>query len=139
MVFTFFATCICNVWSNCFSSNYCKFIVHAQVLTVPVALLCSGLGILIYILCTKGKSPVYLGSSFAFITPMIVGFSMAGKSGVLSALMVVGLVYVLIALIIHFVGKDWVNKLLPPIVVGPMIMIIGLSLAPNAISQIRLD
>lgn len=97
------------------------------------------MGILIYILCTKGKSPVYLGSSFAFITPMIVGFSMAGKSGVLSALMVVGLVYVLIALIIHFVGKDWVNKLLPPIVVGPMIMIIGLSLAPNAISQIRLD
>lgn len=113
--------------------------VHAQVLTVPVALLCSGLGTLIYILCTKGKSPVYLGSSFAFITPMIVGFSMAGKSGVLSALMVVGLVYVLIALIIHFVGKDWVNKLLPPIVVGPMIMIIGLSLAPNAVSQIGLD
>ena len=111
----------------------------SNVLSIPVALVSSGIGTLIYIVCTKGKSPVYLGSSFAFITPMIVGFASAGKSGVFSAIMAVGLVYVLVALIIKLVGKKWLNKLLPPIIVGPMIMIIGLSLAPTAVSEIGLN
>ena len=111
----------------------------SNVLSIPVALVSSGIGTLIYIVCTKGKSPVYLGSSFAFITPMIVGFANAGKSGVFSAIMAVGLVYVLVALIIKLVGKKWLNKLLPPIIVGPMIMIIGLSLAPTAVSEIGLS
>lgn len=106
------------------------------VLTIPVALATSGIGTLIYILCTKGKSPVYLGSSFAFIAPMVAAYLKGGISGVLTGIMVVGLIYVLVATIIRFVGKDWIHKILPPVVIGPMIMIIGLGLAPSAISQI---
>lgn len=111
----------------------------SEVLSIPVALISSGIGTLIYIVCTKGKSPVYLGSSFAFITPMIVAFAKSGKESVFTGIMAVGLVYVLVALIIKAVGKKWMNKLLPPIVVGPMIMIIGLSLAPTAIEEIGLN
>ena len=111
----------------------------SEVLSIPVALISSGIGTLIYIVCTKGKSPVYLGSSFAFITPMIVAFAKSGKESVFTGIMTVGLVYVLVALIIKAVGKKWINKLLPPIVVGPMIMIIGLSLAPTAIEEIGLN
>ncbi len=108
------------------------------VLTIPVALVTSGIGTLIYILCTKGKSPVYLGSSFAFIAPLAAAFVKGGISGAMVGVMAVGLVYVIFAIIIHFIGKKWIDKLLPPIVIGPMIMIIGLSLAPSAISQIGL-
>ena len=111
----------------------------SEVLSIPVALISSGIGTLIYIVCTRGKSPVYLGSSFAFITPMIVAFAKSGKESVFTGIMAVGLVYVLVALIIKAVGKKWINKLLPPIVVGPMIMIIGLSLAPTAIEEIGLN
>lgn len=111
----------------------------SEVLSIPVALISSGIGTLIYIICTRGKSPVYLGSSFAFISPMILGFAKSGKSSIFTAIMAVGLVYVLVALIIKLVGKKWINKLLPPIVVGPMIMIIGLSLAPTAVEEIGLN
>lgn len=113
--------------------------VGSEVLSIPVALISSGIGTLIYIVCTKGKSPVYLGSSFAFITPMIVAFAKSGKESVFTGIMAVGLVYVLVALIIKAIGKKWINKLLPAIVVGPMIMIIGLSLAPTAIEEIGLN
>ena len=111
----------------------------SEVLSIPVALISSGIGTLIYIVCTKGKSPVYLGSSFAFITPMIVAATKSGKASVFTAIMAVGLVYVIVAFIIKLVGKKWLNKLLPPIVVGPMIMIIGLSLAPTAVEEIGLN
>ncbi len=113
--------------------------VGEPVLSVPVALITSGIGTIIYVICTKGKSPVYLGSSFAFIAPMIAGFALGGKSSIFSALMVVGLVYVAISLIIRVTGNHWINKLLPPVVVGPMIMVIGLCLAPTAIQEIGLD
>lgn len=109
-----------------------------EVLTIPVALVTSGIGTLIYILCTKGKSPVYLGSSFAFITPIAAAYMKGGISGAMTGVMAVGLIYCLIALIIRFAGKDWLDKLLPPVVIGPMIMIIGLGLAPSAIGQIGL-
>ncbi|MBQ8535472.1 MAG: uracil-xanthine permease [Bacilli bacterium] len=109
-----------------------------EVLTIPVALVASGIGTLIYILCTKGKSPVYLGSSFAFITPIAAAYLKGGISGAMTGIMAVGLIYVIIAIIIKFVGKNWLDKLLPPVVIGPMIMIIGLGLAPSAISQIGL-
>ena len=111
----------------------------SEVLSIPVALVSSGIGTLIYIICTKGKSPVYLGSSFAFITPMIVGFAMAGRAGVFTGIMGVGLVYVIFAIIVKLAGKAWLNKLLPPIIVGPMIMIIGLGLAPTAVEEIGLN
>lgn len=110
----------------------------SEVLTIPVALFTSGCGTIIYIICTKGKSPVYLGSSFAFITPMAVGFASAGTGGVLTGIMAVGILYMLVALIIKIVGKNWLEKMLPPIIVGPMIMIIGLGLAPSAVSQMGL-
>ncbi len=109
-----------------------------EVLTIPVALVSSGIGTLIYILCTKGKSPVYLGSSFAFIAPLAAAYLKGGISGAMTGIMVIGFIYVVFATIIHFIGKNWINKLLPHIVIGPMIMIIGLGLAPNAISQIGL-
>ena len=110
----------------------------SEVLTIPVALFTSGCGTIIYIICTKGKSPVYLGSSFAFITPMAVGFASAGTGGVLTGIMAVGILYMLVALIIKIVGMNWLEKMLPPIIVGPMIMIIGLGLAPSAVSQMGL-
>lgn len=109
-----------------------------EVLTIPVALATSGIGTLIYILCTKGRSPVYLGSSFAFIAPLTAAYLKGGISGAMTGIMVVGLIYVIFATLIHFIGKDWIHKLLSHVVIGPMIMIIGLGLAPNAISQIGL-
>ncbi len=109
------------------------------VITIPVALVTSGIGTLIYILCTKGKSPVYLGSSFAFIAPLVAAYLKGGISGAMTGVMVVGLIYILFSIVIRFVGKSWIDKLLPPIVIGPMIMIIGLGLAPNAISQIGIS
>lgn len=108
----------------------------AEVLSIPVALVTSGIGTLIYILCTKAKSPVYLGSSFAFIVPITAAYLKSGIAGAMTGIMVVGLIYVIVSLIIKLIGKNWINKILPPIVIGPMIMIIGLGLAPSAISQI---
>ena len=109
------------------------------VLTIPVALVTSGIGTLIYIFCTKGKSPVYLGSSFAFIAPLVAAYLKGGISGAMTGIIVVGLIYIIFSIIIKFLGKKWITKLLPPIVVGPMIMIIGLGLAPSAVSQIGID
>lgn len=110
-----------------------------EVMSIPIALICSGIGTLIYIFVTGGKSPVYLGSSFAYISPIASAFIKDGSSGVATGLITVGLIYVLFALLVNLFGKDWINKLLPPIIVGPMIIIIGLSLAPSAISQIGLN
>ena len=112
---------------------------HAEVMSIPTALICSGVGTLLYILATKGKSPVYLGSSFTFIAPVASVFIKDGISGVATGIITVGIVYILFSFLIKLFGKKWIHKLLPPIVVGPMIIIIGLSLAPNAISQIGLD
>lgn len=108
------------------------------VLTIPVALVTSGIGTLIYILCTKGKSPVYLGSSFAFIAPLAAAYLKGGTAGAMTGVMAVGLIYIIFAMIVKLIGKNWINKLLPPLIIGPMIMIIGLGLAPSAISQIGL-
>ena len=106
-------------------------------LPVSVALFCSGIGTLIYIACTKAKVPVYLGSSFAYITAVNIAIEQMGGdiSAAQTGLMLVGLVYVIVAFVVKFVGKDWIDKLLPPIVIGPMIAVIGLGLAPTAISQ----
>ena len=118
-------------------------LVNAQagetVITIPVALVTSGIGTLIYILCTKGKSPVYLGSSFAFIAPLAAAYLKGGISGAMTGVVAVGLVYIIFSIIVRFIGKGWIDKLLPPVVIGPMIMIIGLGLAPSAISQIGLS
>ena len=110
-----------------------------EVLTIPVALFTSGIGTIIYLLCTKGKSPVYLGSSFAFISPIAYAYLASGASAVGMGIFITGLVYVLFSILIRIFGKKWIDKLLPPLVIGPMIMIIGLGLAPSAVSSIGLS
>lgn len=119
-------------------------------LPVAATLIAAGMGTIIYIVCTKKKSPVFLSSSFAYLAPMGTALAVGGITKALStgnvvnanyaALMIgmalVGLVYVIVALIIKLVGTKWINKLLPPIVVGPIIMVIGLSLAGSAVSNL---
>lgn len=102
-------------------------------LPVGLTLISSGIGTLIYIFCTKGKVPVFLGSSFAFIAPIVASMNAEGQGGVTGGLIMVGILYVMIALIIKFAGTGWVHKVLPPIVIGPTIMTIGLYLAPVAV------
>ncbi|MBE7031409.1 MAG: uracil-xanthine permease [Ruminococcaceae bacterium] len=105
------------------------------------ALFGAGIGTLVYILFTKKKSPVFLGSSFAFIGSMVAAFaggvSMSlGYLGMIIGAIFAGLVYVVIAIIVKFVGVNWINKLMPAIVIGPTVAIIGLSLAGNAVGDI---
>jgi len=111
---------------------------QAEVLTIPVALVASGVGTIFYIFCSKGKAPIYLGSSFAFITPMAVGYASAGFGGIFTGIMVVGILNIVVAVIIRYAGTAWIDRILPPVVIGPMIMIIGLGLSSSAVSQMGL-
>ena len=104
-------------------------------LDVGVALVASGIGTLIYIGITKGKVPVYLGSSFAYIAAISLFKASGDYTGAFLGLILVGLIYVIVALVIKYVGSGWLKKLLPPVVIGPMIMIIGLGLAGVATGQ----
>lgn len=109
-------------------------------LPISTALFSSGVGTLIYILCTKGRVPIYLGSSFAYISYIGAAAIKEGEKIVsygpaLTGLVAVGLIYLLVSIIIKFVGVNWLEKLLPPIVVGPMIMVIGLGLAGSAVAN----
>lgn len=119
--------------------------VEGQALSIAVALVSAGIGTLIYILCTRAKSPVFLGSSFAFISPIIAAYLAGyangggvtgGIAGAMTGVIVVGLIYVIVSLIVIIAGKAWIDKILPPIVIGPMIMIIGLGLAGSAVGNI---
>ncbi len=103
-------------------------------LSPSIALFCSGVGTLLYILCTKAKLPAYVGSSFAFIGPMSVATSLYGQSSMLSGIIAAGLIYVIVALIIKFVGTKWLDRILSPVVVGSVVIVIGLSLAGVAIN-----
>lgn len=108
-------------------------------LDVGVALVASGIGTLIYIACTKAKVPVYLGSSFAYIAAISAAGASNGYSSAYVGLIIVGIIYVIVATIIKFVGSAWIKKILPPVVIGPMIIIIGLGLANVAIGQAGLN
>ncbi|MBC1501382.1 uracil permease [Listeria weihenstephanensis] len=104
-------------------------------LNPSVALISSGLGTLAYLIITRGKIPAYLGSSFAFIAPitmLLAAKSGGGPGAVMVGTFSVGVVYAIVALIVYYVGIEWIQRVLPPIVVGPVIMVIGLSLAPSA-------
>ena len=105
------------------------------------ALFGAGVGTLVYLLFTKFKSPVFLGSSFAFLGSMFAAFggaaSMAiGYLGLIIGAILGGLVYVIIAVVVKFVGTDWIAKLMPAVVIGPTVAIIGLSLAGNAVGDL---
>lgn len=103
-----------------------------------IAILTAGIGTLIFHLCTKGKVPVFLGSSFAFITPIITINSMYNDYAyVQGGIIVVGLIYMLMSFIVYKIGVDKINKILPPHIVGTMIIVIGLSLVPSAITNIQ--
>ncbi|MDE1548839.1 uracil-xanthine permease family protein [Jeotgalibaca caeni] len=106
-------------------------------LPVSVALFASGIGTLIYQIATKAKVPVYLGSSFAYITAMGVAMEqMGGDIGAAqTGVILVGFVYVMIAALVKLLGTKWIDRLLPPIVIGPMIMVIGLGLASSAVTN----
>jgi len=97
-----------------------------------IALFSSGVGTLLHIFITKRKIPAYMGSSFAFIIPMTALMKTTGYPGVATGVISVGIVYLIVALIVAWIGSDWIDKLLPPIVVGPIVMVIGLSLAGSA-------
>ncbi len=104
------------------------------------ALFGAGVGTLVYLCFTKFKSPVFLGSSFAFLGSMFAAFGGAasvqvGYAGLLIGAVLAGLVYVVIALIVKLAGVKWIDKLMPPVVIGPTVAIIGLSLAGNAVGD----
>ncbi|WP_261021634.1 uracil-xanthine permease family protein [Streptococcus mitis] len=104
---------------------------------VSVALFASGVGTLIYMISTGFRVPVYLGSSFAFITAMSLAMKEMGGdvSAAQTGVILTGLVYVLVAAGVRFAGTKWIDKLLPPIIIGPMIIVIGLGLAASAVTN----
>lgn len=97
-----------------------------------IALFSSGVGTLMYILITRGKIPAYMGSSFSFIVVMESLMKADGYPAIAQGTIAVGCVYLVVALIVNFAGSAWIDKALPPIVVGPIVMVIGLSLAGTA-------
>ena len=104
---------------------------------VSVALFASGVGTLIYMISTGFRVPVYLGSSFAFITAMSLAMKEMGGdvSAAQTGVILTGFVYVLVAASVRFAGTKWIDKLLPPIIIGPMIIVIGLGLAGSAVTN----
>ena len=126
--------------------------IMAATLVVPViigngmqptaALFGAGIGTLFYVLFTKMRSPVFLGSSFAFLGSMSAAFAgavsvEAGYMGLIIGAVFAGLVYVIIALVVKVVGVNWIDKLMPRQIIGPTVAIIGLSLAGNAIGDLK--
>ena len=111
-------------------------------MSTAAALFGAGMGTLTYVLFTRKKSPVFLGSSFAFIGSMVTAFAgavsmQAGYAGLLIGALFAGLVYVIIALVVRKTGTDWIDRLMPAVVIGPTVSIIGLSLAGSAISNLQ--
>ena len=110
-------------------------------MSASAALLGAGVGTIVYLLFTKFRSPVFLGSSFAFLGSMAAAFAgsvsaSAGYLGLIIGAAFAGLVYVVIAVVVKLVGVKWVNKLMPAVVIGPTVAIIGLSLAGNAVGDL---
>ncbi|WP_010193086.1 solute carrier family 23 protein [Bacillus sp. m3-13] len=104
-------------------------------LSPAVALVSSGLGTLAYLLITKGQIPAYLGSSFAFIVPIVLATEIGGPGAAMIGSFMAGLAYGIVALLIKQLGHQWIMKLLPPVVVGPIIIVIGLGLAGVAVDM----
>ncbi len=115
----------------------------ADAMQPAAALAGAGVGTIVYLLFTKFRSPVFLGSSFAFLGSMAAAFAGAlsnvalGYVGLILGAIFAGLVYVIIAIIVKLVGVNWINRLMPPVVIGPTVAIIGFSLAGNAIGDLQ--
>ena len=114
-------------------------------LSASAALFGAGIGSIVYLLFTKSSSPVFLGSSFAFLPSMFSAFAgaatlglteQAGYWGLIIGALMAGLVYVIIAIVVKFCGVNWISKLMPPVIIGPTVAIIGLSLSGNAIGDL---
>ena len=131
------------------NGNIAKFVADGTVsweagtmMSPAAALLGAGVGTLVYLLFTKFRSPVFLGSSFAFLGSMAAAFAgavsmAAGYVGLILGAIFAGLVYVVIAIVVKFAGVNWLNKLMPAVVIGPTVTIIGLSLAGNAVGDLQ--
>ena len=104
-----------------------------------VSVMCSGLGTIIYLLCTKQRIPSYLGPSFSFIGPIVAASAVCGPSGVGSGIVAAGLVFAVIAFVIWRVGTRWIDALVPPPVMAAIIIVIGCGLAATAVSEAFLD
>ena len=122
------------------NSNMIDAGMESPAMSSAAALFGAGVGTLVYLLFTRRKSPVFLGSSFAFIGSMTAAFAGAatiglGYLGLIIGAAVAGLVYVIIALIVKLCGVAWINKIMPTVVIGPTVTIIGLSLAKNAVGD----
>ncbi|MCK5665219.1 MAG: uracil-xanthine permease, partial [Thiotrichaceae bacterium] len=126
---------------DCLLGAQMLFVAFGALVLVPlltgldpnVALFTAGLGTLVFQIITRGKVPVFLASSFAFIAPIIYGVNTWGIPGTMCGLAAAGVVYMLISLIVRVQGSDIIKKVLPPVVTGPVIMVIGLILAPVAV------
>ncbi len=123
------------------AANFAEGIGAASAMDPAAAMFGAGVGTLVYVLFTAKKSPVFLGSSFAFLGSMTAAFAgavsaKAGNAGILLGAIFAGLVYVVIALLVKVVGVEWINKLMPVVVIGPTVSIIGLSLAGNAVGDL---
>lgn len=110
-------------------------------LSASAALFGAGVGTIVYLLFTKSSSPVFLGSSFAFIGSMFSAFGGAasvsvGYWGLIIGALMAGLVYIVISVVVKFCGVAWINKLMPPVIIGPTVAIIGLSLSGNAVGDL---
>ena len=116
--------------------------VTGSAMTASAALFGAGVGSIVYLLFTRSKSTVFLGSSFAFLGPMFTAFggaaSMAvGYAGLVIGAAIAGLVYVILAIVVKVSGVKWIDKLMPPVIIGPTVAIIGLGLAGNAVSDLN--
>lgn len=128
---------------DCFLGAQMLFVAFGALVLVPiltglnpnVALFTAGCGTLIFQVVTKGKVPVFLASSFAFIAPISIGVQQWGIAGTMSGLVAAGIVYILLSFLIRWQGSAVIEKVLPPVVTGPVIMVIGLILSPVAVKM----
>ena len=130
-------------WQDIFTGAQMLFVAFGALVLVPlltglnpnVALFTAGVGTLLFQLTTKGKVPVFLASSFAFIAPISFGVAQWGIPATLGGLVAAGFVFMFFAFLVKINGNDVINRILPPVVTGPIIMVIGLSLAPVAVGM----
>ena len=132
-----------NVFQQALAGSQMLFVAFGALVLMPlitgldpnVALFTAGIGTLLFQLVTKGQVPIFLASSFAFIAPIAYGIQTWGIPGTMSGLFAAGVVYMLMSYIVKLRGVNFIHRLLPPVVVGPVIMVIGLGLAPVAVNM----